>query len=46
MRTTAHLSSPFSPTSTLVLQALVGVYGGVPLVFDVFALVFAISMHI
>ena len=39
-------SSQFPPASIFVLHALVGVHGGVPLVFDVFELVFAIFMHI
>jgi len=39
-------SSPSSPTSIFILDALVGVQGGVPLVFYVFALVFAIFVHI
>ena len=42
-----HTSSyPFSPTSIFVLDALVGVHGGILLVFYVFALVFAIFVHI
>jgi len=43
--TLAATSSPLSPTYIFVLQSLLGVRWDVPLVFDVFALVFAIFTH-